>query len=302
MSWRISIATLALALAAAIPAGAQARDSAGRSDLLLRIGAPVHVAAGDSISNVWVINGDAMVDGVVRQELVIIGGTAIVTGTVRGGVAVINGTLELASTARVGRDVYLHRSTLRRAPGAAVQGVVERSRGIAFGQGLAWAFWLGMTLVVVAAGVVFAAIAGVQLTEAASLGLRTPARGVVATLAVWAGLPVVAALRFATVIGIPLGCAVLFFLLPTLGFAGYLVAGAMVGGAALGRGRVVTDRPYDAVVIGLLILQGIGFIPIAGGLVVMLSAAYGAGLLALRSWERRRRRSEAAPVRAAAAA
>ena len=302
MTWRIHAATLALALAAAIPAGAQARDSAGHSDLLLRIGAPVHVAPGDSVSNVWVINGDATVDGVVREQLLILGGTAIVTGTVRGGVAVITGTLEIASTARVGRDVYLQRSTIRRAPGAVVQGVVERSNGVAFGQGLAWAFWLGMTLVVVAAGLVFAAVAGVQLTEAASLGLRTPARGVVATLVVWAGLPLAAALSFATVIGIPLGFAVLFFLLPTLGFVGYLVAGAMVGGAALGRGRVVTDRPYDAVVIGLLILQGIGFIPIVGGLVVMLSAGYGAGLLVLRSWEQRRRPTVTAPARTAAAA
>src|SRR5690606_10222005 len=96
-------------------------------------------------------------------------------------------------------------------------------------------------------GVLFAAAGGRQLGEAAGLLLRRPGPVVVATLVMIAAVPILAILSFITLVGIPLGVALLVVLVPALGFAGYVVAAAALGGALLhrvGRGR---ERPAPRV-------------------------------------------------------
>src|SRR5687767_935027 len=87
---------LALTAASQAPAPAsraQSHDDDG--DVQIRINGPIHIAASDSAFAIWVVNHDAVIDGVVREGLVVINGTARVSGRVEGGVVVVNGRLEL---------------------------------------------------------------------------------------------------------------------------------------------------------------------------------------------------------------
>ena len=233
---------------AAQPQPGQPRPDAGRAPrsdevtgVLVRIGTPVRVRAGETERTVVVVGADASVDGAVRENLVVIDGNARVAGTVGGNVVVVGGRLELEPGARVAGDVVLHaNSTLARAPGAVVDGTVRRRAGISLGPVAGWLAWLGVTLALVAAGALFAAAGGRQLGEAATLLLRRPGPVVVATLVMIAAVPILAILSFITLIGIPLGIALLVVLIPALGFAGYIVAACALGDALLrrvGRGR-----------------------------------------------------------------
>ena len=227
-------------------AAAQPRpEGEPRSDevtgVLVRIGTPVRVRAGETERTVVVVGADATIDGAVRENLVVIDGNARVAGTVGGNAVVMGGRLELEPGARVAGDVVLAgNSTLARAPGATVEGTVRRRAGISLGPVAGWLAWLGLTLALVAAGALFAAAGGRQLGEAATLLLRRPGPVVVATLVMIAAVPILALLSFITLIGIPLGIALLVVLIPALGFAGYIVAACALGDALLrraGRGR-----------------------------------------------------------------
>jgi hypothetical protein len=255
------------------------------SDLLVRIGAPLTLPAGDSAGTLVVIDGDALVRGRLKDNLVVLGGTARVSGTIDHDIAVAGGTLELDSTARVGGNVLLYRSVLHRAPGAVVAGKIDVKTSPAFGQWFAIGFWVSMTVTVLALGLLFAALAGKQLSEAASLLAQRPGASVISSLLTWGPAITIAILGFASVIGIPLGIVIMFFLLPALGFLGYLVAATALGAAISGRRNLPrATRPYKEAAIGVVALQVVGFIPAVGGLIVVLAGAFGAGALVYRSW------------------
>lgn len=299
MRWR-NVAILAVLLVAGTTSAQTARErptpERNVSDLLLRVNGPVRVAPGDSASTVWVVGNDATIDGTVREQLLVVNGAARVTGVVRGDVTVVNGHLDLAPGARVGGDVLLYRSTLARAPGAQVAGVVHDETGFSFGARAVWLLWLSMTLLVVASGLVFAALAGRQLAESAALVVTDPIGTLVTGAILWAGLPVLAFVSFLTVVGIPLGFAILFVVIPALTWAGYVVAGTALGrivlrrvrhGAALPAGP--GDHPYADAAVGLVLLQLLSLVPGVGGPVVLLAGLVGAGALLYRLWRARPR-------------
>lgn len=320
MHWRnamtmvaIPFAAIAAAAAASAPTGAQARDetrdqtrdeSREISDLLLRVNGPVRVAAGDSASTVWVVKNDATIDGTVREQLMVIDGTGRVAGTVRGDVTVINGHLDLAPSARVGGNILLYgRSTIARAPGAQVAGTVHTETGISFGARAMWFLWISMTLFVVLAGLAFAWIGGRQLAESATLVTHEPLGTAIAALVLCAGLPLLAMGAFLTIVGIPFGFAVLFFVIPALSLAGYVVSGTALGRVALHRlaprastepePAPVEDHPFRAAAVGLLLFQIVALVPGIGGPLIFLAGLAGAGAIAYRLWLSRPRRTVA---------
>jgi hypothetical protein len=85
-----------------------------------------------------------------------------------------------------------------------------------------------------------------------------------------------------TVIGIPLGLAILAFVLPLLAVAGYLVVGIWIGEVILSGRRpgAAPERPYMAAVVGILALAVISLIPVVGGLVSFM----GFGAVVLLLW------------------
>jgi hypothetical protein len=260
-------------------------------DVQIRINGPIHIASGDTASSVWVVNHNAIIDGVVRHGLGVINGSATITGHVDGGVVVVNGRLELGPGARIGRDVMLYRSTLVRASDAVIGGVVHTQRGFSVGAGAAWLVWLSFTIVVVLAGLLFAEIAPVTLTESAAVLIGNGGRAVIAALLVVVGVPTLAVLSFATVIGIPLGLTLLLVVIPALTFLGYLVAGSVVGAAMVGRMSSSGEwaARYRAIALGLVMLQFAVALPVVGGLIGFIASLLGAGALVARSWTRRLR-------------
>jgi hypothetical protein len=240
---------------------------------------------GEEVHTVWVINDAAAVDGTVREQLVVMNGSARVAGRVLGNVVSLSGAVELAPSARVDGDVVLYNSTIARAPGAVVLGRVVTEPGYSFGERILAFFWASMTVVVLLGGLLFAAIAGEQLYRAAFLIGEHPRETTLAALVVAIGLPLAAVAAFLSVVGIPLGFALLCVLLPVLAFLGYLVSGAALGSLLLRRGwGEVRDRPYLAILVGLLLLQLTGFVPWIGGVVVLAASLAGTGALALRVW------------------
>ncbi len=90
------------------------------------------------------------------------------------------------------------------------------------------------------------------------------------------GLPVVSILVMFTLVGIPLGVIALLSL-ALLYAMGYVAA-------ALALGRTMVKEPtsrYLAFLAGLIILRVVGLIPVIGGLVTFVAAAYGVGALAI---------------------
>jgi hypothetical protein len=278
------LVALVLAL---IPAAAAAQDGEDEG-FLMRVDGNVAVPAGDTVDTVLVINGDALIEGAI-QTLVVINGDATVRGSVDDEIIVVNGSLNLADTARV-QDVTLVDSELERAPGAVVGGEISRRERWGVDIDLFGLFpflaWTAVSVVVVLAGLLFAAVGGRQLTTAGLLLSDRLGPTLLAALVVWIGVPILAVMLFFTLIGIPAALGLLLLVLPLLWFTGYLVAATRLG-AAIVRSRLSTadaEHPYLAALVGTLVLQVIGFIPVLGWLVVWLAGLVGGGALALLGW------------------
>ena len=282
-----SILSLVLALGGTSQTPPSVSPSDG--DVQIRINGPVHIAAADVASAVWVINNNATIDGVVREGLVVINGTARITGRVEGSVFVANGRLELAPGARIEQDVMLYRSVMTRAVDAVIAGQVHNQTAFSIGAGAIWLTWLSFTIVVLIAGLVFAELGPRTLTESAEYLAAHGGRSVLTAVVAVGVVPTLAFLSFATVVGIPLGLTLLVIVIPALTFLGYLTAGAALGSALVTRltaTGVWTNR-YRSTLVGLLTLQVLVAVPIIGGLVAIVASLLGVGALIGRSWSRR---------------
>jgi hypothetical protein len=292
---------LLLALLPGLALADDATAGATNDDILVRVAGSYTLPAGQQVGSLVVIDGDAVVDGTIHNTLLVISGNAVVTGVVDGDVTVVSGTLDLRETARVASTVNVIRGDLVRAPGAVVGGTVHETSGFDFG----WTFavfsfliWLGFTLLILVAGMVFAAIGGRQLRGAGTLLTDAPGRTTLAALALWIGLPLIALAGIVTIVGIPFAIGVALFLLPAMWFIGYLVAGTQLG-SLLMRRRVTEDErghPYLAALLGVGLLQVVGWVPGLGPLIGALAGLGGGGALALYAWRAWRGEPAARPT------
>lgn len=303
----VSVFVFGLLAALLLVPGAAAQGESTDDGFHLRVNGTTSVGATEITDSVFAINADAVVDGTVRDTLAVVRGDALVTGRVEGEIVMIDGTLNLKPGATVA-DVTLMRATLNQEQGATITGKLsERSEfvNVGWGSGIfSFLFWLGTTILVLLAALAYAAFGGRQLTTAGGLLTGRPAASLLAAAIVWVGLPILAVLALVTVVGIPLGLAVLLFVLPALWFLGYLVAGARLGAVLARRfgGEDALDRPYLAAVIGLFVFQVIGLVPIVGGLVIALAGFVGAGALGYLVYRGRGERRLAVARRAPAPA
>jgi hypothetical protein len=294
---RYLLTFLAAAFLAMVPLTAQAQGD--EEGLILRIDGDITNLPGETVGTVIVISGDALVEGTITDSLVVVDGTATIRGTVEGDITVISGDLVLESDSRV-ETVNLIRSDLERASGATVNGDIHERENLFF-RG-AWAVftalaWVGLTVGVILAGLVFAAVGGRQLTTAARNLTEEVANSILAAVILWIGLPLAAGLIMLTLIGIPFGLGMLLVVLPALFLLGYITTGTLLGGAITGffRKEQPGDHPYLAVFLGLLILQLVLIIPVLGWLVVMVAGLWGSGGLALVAYRAARGRTATPP-------
>lgn len=285
--------TVALGSIAGSARAMAATDDRG-GDVMMRFNGPVHVGANEVPTAAIVVNGDITVDGAVREQLLVVNGNATVRGRVDGEATVINGHLNLADGAAV-NNVSLVNSDIARAPGAVVSGAVhqrQRAWSTASGPAAAALFWLSITLSLVGAGMLFALLGKRTLLRSADVLTSRPGASIIATFAVWIGIPVAAIIAMFTLIGVPFGLTLLLAVLPALWILGYVIAGTRLGAGILetlarGKGRARIDRPIAAAIVGIVTLQVIAMAPFAGPLLAVIAGLLGAGALVMNAVSRR---------------
>jgi hypothetical protein len=268
------------------PAAALAQnvDPDENDDVLIRINGPVNVAADQTLDTLIVISNDTTIDGVINDTLVVVDGTTTINGRVDGEVVVVSGTLNLGPTAVV-EDVNLYDSEMSRDPAATISGDLNENAEVTWSWWdsaiFTFAIWIGMTIVVLVAGLIFALLGGRQLLALSHTARTQIGQSVITALVLLVGLPLLAIAAFVTVVGIPFGLAIIFLVIPLLWFIGYIVIGAHLGGwllSLLGRADARNSIVW-ATLLGLLVLQLIGLIPFIGGFIAFLAGLYGAGVL-----------------------
>lgn len=271
-----------------VPASAEAQAPFDDSDdtVVIKVNNPVTVAADESLDVLIVINDDATIDGTITESLVVMSGTATINGRVDGDLVVVSGDLILGPNAVVD-DVHLYRSSVVRDPAATVRGDLTEEAEFQFswwgGALVSIGIWVGLTIVVLVAGLLFALLGGRQLLSLGVTARTQVPTSILTAVVLFGGMPILAFLIFFTVIGIPLGLAILLVLIPLLWLLGYIVCGAMLGTWI--RARMGSTNALGGIVlatlIGLLVLQCVSLIPFIGGFVLFLAGTYGAGALVL---------------------
>ncbi len=282
------LVALLLAPSAAL---AQADDA---DSVLVRVNGDVETD--EDLDVLVVVEGDARFGG-SAEVMVMVNGTATLTGASVETLVVVGGTANLESGTTVSGDVFLIDSDLDRAQGATVGGDINRGfdpnvgRAFAF---LGFVLWIGASITLILAGLAFAGVApgGARRAGAALFGEIGPT--LLGAVVVWIGLPILAVLAFITLVGIPTSLALFLVVLPVLGVLGYLVSGIRLGEMMLGRTREPRGHPYLAALLGVAVLQIVGWIPVLGPLVGFLAAVLGAGALAVIGWRALRTTEEAA--------
>lgn len=287
----LSFTTIAMVLVLALaPAVLAAETHAGSADdrALISLQGDVTLPAGEQADLVLVIGGTATIDGGVTTVIAIDGRTDIQSG-VAGSIVAIGSDVEVQAGGAVTGDVLtLDPGRVSVAAGATVGGAVRDLApeliGLGFVLGPAmFLLFLGFVLVTLVAGLALAGIAARQVRAAESLISREPGTVLLVGIAgVFLPILLVIALMI-TVVGAPLGFAILVTVWPLTAYLGYLVAGIWIGDwilARTARSAAPAERPYLAAVVGLIVLQVLGIIPPLSA----IASLFGFGAVLLLAW------------------
>jgi hypothetical protein len=280
-------ATVAILLLAIAPAALAADpvQLTGRG-AVVTVNGTVDVPAGQSIDTVVVVDGTATIGGTVGT-VVVVHGTATLTGATARHLVVVDGTAVLGAGTTVTGDVATLNATVTQEPGAVVTGRVTTLEADLAAVALVLVplvivLTVGFALAMVVAALAMAAFGARQVREAEAQITQRPGRVLVAGIAGSVGLPLLAGVLVMTVVGAPIGLAVLFLVLPVLALAGWLVAAIWVGDWLVSRSRGSREagRPYRAAVLGVIVLAAAGLLPF----VSTLETLFGFGALLLGGW------------------
>jgi hypothetical protein len=281
----IAIGVLLL-LGLAAPAALAADPVTDDRTVLIALEGDLTVPAGEEVAAVIVARGTATIRGEVNA-VVVLDGRAILEGARVESVVAVNGTVALDATTVVVGDVRTLNSTVDRATGATVEGEVKGLEAdlATLGLVLAPAFFLlmlGLALATIVAGLALAALAARQVRDMERLISDEPGPVLLAGFLGLFLIPLVAVLAIITIIGAPIGIALLIMVWPAAAYIGYLVAGIWIGDFLLGRfrGSDPAGRPYAAAVVGLIVLMIIGLIPLVGA----VASLFGFGAVVLHGW------------------
>jgi cytoskeletal protein CcmA (bactofilin family) len=263
--------------------------------------------------------GSVRIDGAVAGDLTARGQRIVINGEVEGNADLAGEQLALGPAARIrGRLRYASAGELVRSEGATVAGEVERlpadeshgRRGApgraepraageegdwramdARGRGSGWVGSVLSFLALLASGSLMLVVFPRFAAAAAEAVRRSPARALGLGLALLVALPVLAVLLFITLLGIPLGVA-LIAVGPLVLLAGYLTAVHFVAQRAREALRPQDTNPSTATQIGffalaLLLVMLLGRLPWVGGLVAAALAVLGVGACVVEILRRR---------------
>jgi hypothetical protein len=145
------------------------------------------------------------------------------------------------------------------------------------------------------AGLAVAAFGSRQVRQVEDLITTRPGHTLVAGIAGTILLPIASILLIMTIVGAPIGFALLFAVLPVLALLGWLVAAIWIGDWLIARGRGTREagHPYRAAALGVVVLALAGILPFVSGIATL----FGFGGLLLAAWQMiRPEPAPAAPV------
>jgi hypothetical protein len=281
---RVAIAAL---LALLVGAGAA---SAATDHIVITGGAVV--PAGQTAGDVIVVDGPVRIAGHVTGDVISVSGPIHLTGRVDGDLVAVSDRAFLGPRARVGGDLRYGDEAPVLASGARVDGKINNENWADGFDGWGWismlAWWLAVSVSTLVVGLLLVWLAPGAL-HAAERTVRErlgAAIGVGVALAI--GLPLLAVLALVTVVGFPLGIALLLAGVPALVVA-YTTAAWVLGRRMLRRR---TPSPWLALLAGWGVLRLLALIPGLGALVGLAATVVGLGALAVALW---RARSPGAP-------
>ena len=282
-----AIVLLAAFAAPVALAADEALPHSGR--VLMAFGGDISVPAGEQADVVLVVNGDAVIGGTVNV-LTVIDGTATFQGATVDTIAVISGTIDLQEGTTVLGNVRSIESTVTQAPGVRIAGDIKGvdaelvTLGMFLGPAILL-FAVGLAIASVIAGLLLAAVGARQVRAAERVIAAEPLKVFGAGLLGAIVIPILAIVAILTIIGAPLGLGILLGFLPLVAFVGFLVAGIFIGEEILGtRKEPETQRPYRGALLGIVLLQIIGLVPVVGGLATAVASLLGLGAILLISW------------------
>jgi cytoskeletal protein CcmA (bactofilin family) len=291
---RVALALLILAVTPASAAGQAANGSTGGDRVVIT--GPVTIDRGETADDVVVIDGPVSVAGRVRGDLVVVSGRLRISGTVDGDVVAVADRATLAPGARIGGDLIYGDKRPVVPAGATVEGDVDR---VSVGEVTdpvgfigAAAIWIAVSVSALVLGLLLLWLAPRALDAAFAAASTSLGLTIGWGLLLFFGLPILAVIALVTLVGIPLGVALLLALLPLYAI-GYTTSAWLLGRRLVGppRGRVL------AFLAGLAILSVLAIIPILGGIVWFAATVVGLGALLVATWRARRDYPErASPV------
>jgi len=277
-----------------LPAGSASAAAAavpGRGDGLVVLTGDVVVPVGETVDAVVVFDGTVQVAGRVSEAVVVLNGPTVISGSVGGDVVVLSGRLTLTDGAFVGGDVYAQRRSIE--SGATVQGVVRSPASVDWALGWASAItmlavWFAIAISVLVLGLVLIGLAP-KAADATYEAARTAIGPSIGWgLLVVIGLPIIGAVATGTLIGLPLGIALLF------GLALIFAIGQTTGAWFLGRRLVRGPSRAVSFLLGWAIVSVLGLVPGLGGVLWFAATVVGLGAISVAVWRVRRASAEAA--------
>lgn len=255
-------------------AGAAAAAGDGDDgDRIVLVGS-VLVDRDETAKTIVVVDGDVTIRGEVSGDVVVFDGDITIRGSVAGDVVALSGLATLGRRGRVAGDLVYGDDTPVQAPGSQVAGEVKKIDFADISVIAAIGIWVGVTISLLLLGLVLLLLAPRAGEALVRTGRAKPLPSALVGLLAFFLLPAIAIAACITVIGLPLGIVLLLLVLPLYVF-GYLTAALVLGSLVLKKVRVL------AFVAGLVILQLLTLIPIAGGLVGFLAVFFGLGVLLL---------------------
>jgi hypothetical protein len=229
-------------------------------------------ASSDSNDRI-VLVGSVLVDrDETAGDVVVADGDVTIRGTVDGDVVTFSGRATLGRRGHITGDLVYGDDKPVQAPGSRVDGDVKKFEigdvSIVGAIGL----WLLFTVSLLLLGLVLLLLAPKAAVAVARTAKSKPLVAGIVGLVAFFLIPVIAIAACVTVIGLPLGVVLLFSIVPLYTIA-YLSAALVIGRLILKKAIVL------AFVAGLVILQLLVLIPIAGGIIGFLATFFGLGVL-----------------------
>jgi hypothetical protein len=249
------------------------------------------VPPGQTAGDIVVLDGTVNIAGHATGDVVSVSGPIRITGRVDGDVIAVSDRAVLGPTARVGGDLRYGDARPVLAPGATVGGRISNEDWADAANGWGWVsmlwWWLAVSVSTLVVGILLVWLAPGALHAAARAAREHVGAAIGWGIAMAIGVPLLAVLALATLVGIPLGIALLLAAIPVL-LVAYATAAWIIGRRVL-RNR--SSSPWVALLAGWGILRVLALIPAVGALVGLVATVVGLGALTVALWQSRRPRA-----------